>query len=161
MRHCWTTAGAGGHCPDLHLHQHLSALLSSVFASFFCQKSWNSPLGCSSVHSDGALSSAGPEPTRLRIRGLRPGQGTGRTYQGPPAGVCLPVGWLSIFFWRRWSGQSLCASLLPLPMWPRGKKGWKMAEFIREPRLVKKAALSYASFLKMPYRIDSCVVNKL
>lgn len=147
MRRCWTTAGAGGHCPDLHLHQHLSALLSSVFASFFFfgQKSWISPLGCSSVHSEGALSSAGPEPTRLRIRGLRPGQGTARTYQGPPAGVCLPVGWLSSFFWRRWSGQSLCASLLPLPTWPRGKK----AGFIREPRLVETAALSCASFLKI------------
>jgi len=40
---------------------------------------------------DRALSFVGPEPTRLKIRGLRPGQETGRTYQGLPAGVCITV----------------------------------------------------------------------
>lgn len=115
--------GANGHCPDLHLLQHLSAFLSSMLTFFFVRRLDFFLLGCSSVqsHSDKALSLVGPEPTRLRIRGLRPGQGTARTYQGLPAGVCLPVGYQSFFFWRRWSKQSLYASPLLSPMWPKRK----------------------------------------
>lgn len=95
MRCCWTTMGANGHHPDLLFQIPISSFIfnGNLFFSL-CQKSQISLLGCSSVksHSDRALSSAGLEPTRLSIRGLRPGQGTARTYQGLPAGVCLPVG---------------------------------------------------------------------
>lgn len=91
--------GANGHCPDLHLLQQLSAFLSSIltwrlpfFFFFFSQRTSIFLLGRSSVlsHFEKALSLVGPEPTRLRIRGLRPGQRTARTYQGPPAGVLPP-----------------------------------------------------------------------
>lgn len=83
----------------------------------------------------------GPEPTRLRIRGLRPGQGTARTYQGLPAGVCLPVGWPAFFLWRRWSKQSLWAPPLLSPM-RRGKEGRKIAEFLRVTMRMQKSAVN-------------------
>lgn len=141
MRRCWTTMGANGHCPDLNLLQHLSAFLSSMLTFILCQKSWISLLGCSSVqsHSDRALSFVGPEPTRLRIRGLRPGQGTARTYQGLPAGVCLPVGQPSVFFLKEVKQAEPPCFSTSLANVTKRKTERKIAGFQRVTLLIQEA----------------------
>lgn len=141
MRRCWTTMGANGHSPDLHLLQHLSAFLSSMLTFFLCQKSWISLLGCSSVqsHSDRALSFVGPEPTRLRIRGLRPGQGTARTYQGLPAGVLSPCrAAVRLFLKEVRQAEPRCFSTSLANVTKRKTEG-KIAGFLRVTLLIQKA----------------------